>query len=46
MVPDPTTDEAKAFVKEKLYPNCVPILELTHNHGTEKARLTTLNPKS
>ncbi|KAK3284571.1 hypothetical protein CYMTET_7787, partial [Cymbomonas tetramitiformis] len=34
-VPDPTTEEAKAWVRSTLYPNCVPILELTHNHGTE-----------
>jgi len=33
--PDPTSDEAKLWVRTHLYPNCVPILELTHNHGTE-----------
>ena len=33
--PDPATPEASAWVKETLYPSCVPILELTHNHGTE-----------
>mmetsp|Transcript_6546 Transcript_6546/g.24313 ORF Transcript_6546/g.24313 Transcript_6546/m.24313 type:complete len:134 (+) Transcript_6546:28-429(+) len=34
-VPDPTSEEASPFVKRELYPACVPILELTHNHGTE-----------
>ena len=33
-VPDPTGDGAKPFVRQ-LYSQCVPILELTHNHGTE-----------
>lgn len=32
---DPTSPEASAWVKEVLYPACVPVLELTHNHGTE-----------
>lgn len=33
--PDPTSEDAKPWVRENLYPNCIPILELTHNHGTE-----------
>mmetsp|Transcript_40754 Transcript_40754/g.49437 ORF Transcript_40754/g.49437 Transcript_40754/m.49437 type:complete len:387 (-) Transcript_40754:386-1546(-) len=33
--PDPTSEEGKAFVKDVLYPSCIPVLELTHNHGTE-----------
>jgi len=33
--PDPTSDQAKPWVNANLYPNCIPILELTHNHGTE-----------
>lgn len=33
--PDPTTPEAAAWIKDHLYPNCIPVLELTHNHGTE-----------
>ena len=35
-VPDPTTDAGSKFVREVLYPAGVPVLELTHNHGTEK----------
>jgi hypothetical protein len=34
-VPDPASPEAREFVKRELYPRRVPILELTHNHGTE-----------
>ena len=34
-VPDPKSPEARDFVKRELYPRRVPILELTHNHGTE-----------
>ncbi|QDZ22051.1 lactoylglutathione lyase [Chloropicon primus] len=33
--PDPTTPEAMQHIKSHLYPNAVPVLELTHNHGTE-----------
>eukprot|EP00192_Tetraselmis_astigmatica_P013791 CAMPEP_0117660314 /NCGR_PEP_ID=MMETSP0804-20121206/6903_1 /TAXON_ID=1074897 /ORGANISM="Tetraselmis astigmatica, Strain CCMP880" /LENGTH=337 /DNA_ID=CAMNT_0005467037 /DNA_START=214 /DNA_END=1227 /DNA_ORIENTATION=- len=33
--PDPESPEAAAFLKEVLYPSSVPVLELTHNHGTE-----------
>jgi lactoylglutathione lyase len=33
---DPTSEEAHAFVKSKLYSTGIPVLELTHNHGTEK----------
>lgn len=33
-VPDPGSDEAKPFVRG-LYAECVPVLELTHNHGLE-----------
>ena len=33
--PPPGSAEARAFVQEQLYPRRVPILELTHNHGTE-----------
>jgi lactoylglutathione lyase len=36
VVPDPASPEAREYVKRELYPRCVPILELTHNHGTEK----------
>eukprot|EP00238_Polyblepharides_amylifera_P001165 CAMPEP_0196571384 /NCGR_PEP_ID=MMETSP1081-20130531/1571_1 /TAXON_ID=36882 /ORGANISM="Pyramimonas amylifera, Strain CCMP720" /LENGTH=405 /DNA_ID=CAMNT_0041888313 /DNA_START=71 /DNA_END=1285 /DNA_ORIENTATION=- len=35
VVPDPTGEEAREWVRNELYPKCVPILELTHNHGTE-----------
>jgi lactoylglutathione lyase len=35
VVPDPSSPEAREFVKAELYPRRVPILELTHNHGTE-----------
>ena len=35
VVPDPTSPEAREFVKAELYPRRVPVLELTHNHGTE-----------
>ena len=33
---DVFSPEAATFVKETLYPNNIPVLELTHNHGTEK----------
>lgn len=33
-VPDPEGDEARGFVQD-LYANCIPVLELTHNHGVE-----------
>ena len=32
---DLSSPEASSFVKETLYPNNIPVLELTHNHGTE-----------
>ena len=32
---DPESPEARAFVKDRLYPACIPVLELTWNHGTE-----------
>ena len=33
--PDPAGPDARAYVYDELYPRCVPVLELTHNHGTE-----------
>ena len=34
-MPDPTSDAAKPFLQQHIYPSRIPILELTHNHGTE-----------
>lgn len=34
-MPDPKSEEASKFVRERLYPNFIPVLELTWNHGTE-----------
>ena len=44
-VPDPTSEEAAPFVKKELYPSCVPILELTHNHGTTETTSEPLNSR-
>jgi len=33
--PDPRSAEAKSFIMDELYPRAIPVLELTHNHGTE-----------
>eukprot|EP00511_Aplanochytrium_stocchinoi_P000414 CAMPEP_0204823080 /NCGR_PEP_ID=MMETSP1346-20131115/1222_1 /ASSEMBLY_ACC=CAM_ASM_000771 /TAXON_ID=215587 /ORGANISM="Aplanochytrium stocchinoi, Strain GSBS06" /LENGTH=366 /DNA_ID=CAMNT_0051949613 /DNA_START=156 /DNA_END=1256 /DNA_ORIENTATION=- len=35
-IPDPKSEKASEFVRSKLYTAAVPVLELTHNHGTEK----------
>ncbi len=32
---DPAGPGAKAFLEKELYPRGIPVLELTHNHGTE-----------
>lgn len=34
-VPDPASEEGREFTKNVLYAGSVPVLELTHNHGTE-----------
>ena len=35
-IPDPEdADAAGSFIKNELYPRCIPVLELTFNHGTE-----------
>ena len=33
---DPKTPEAMEYIRSDLYSSGVPVLELTHNHGTEK----------
>ena len=33
--PDPAGPDARSFLYDELYPRCIPVLELTHNHGTE-----------
>jgi len=34
-VPDPSSEAGREFTKNVLYSGAVPVLELTHNHGTE-----------
>jgi lactoylglutathione lyase len=34
-LPDPEGKDAGEFVRNELYPKGIPVLELTHNHGTE-----------
>ena len=35
VVPDPASEAAKPFMRDVVYPAAIPVLELTHNHGTE-----------